>query len=131
MAEMKPPQSGEITGILRKLAQGEAAAANELMPYVYHELRSIASSYLRKERPDHTLQPTALVHEAYLRLVGIGSVDFASRAHFFGLAASMMRHILIDHARRRLAHKRGPGGIKIELDDRIAFTENKCVFLLE
>ncbi len=100
------PAPGEVTRILRAWSSGDPRALDRLIPLVYGELRRLASRYLRKERPDHTLQPTALVHEAYLRLVGQRRVSWQNRAHFFGVAAQLMRRILVDHARRRLATKR-------------------------
>lgn len=87
------------------------------MPFVYQELRQLASGYLKKEKPEHTLQPTALIHEAYLRLVDQNTPHLESRAHFFGVAARLMRQILVDHARTRIASKRGGGQQKIALDD--------------
>lgn len=90
------------------------------MPLVYGELRRLAASHLRSERGDHTLQPTALVHEAFLRLVGQRSVSWASRAHFYGIAAQMMRRVLVDHARRRLAAKRSPGTLYLDLGEHAA-----------
>lgn len=90
------------------------------MPLVYGELRRLAASHLRSERVDHTLQPTALVHEAFLRLVGQRSVSWASRAHFYGIAAQMMRRVLVDHARRRLAAKRSPGTLYLDLGEHVA-----------
>ncbi len=100
------PTQGEVTRILRAWSNGDPRALDRLMPLVYGELRRLASRYLRRERPDHTLQATALVHEAFLRLVGQGRVSWQNRAHFFGVAAQLMRRILVDHARRRLATKR-------------------------
>ena len=96
----------DVTALLKVWSGGDRQALERLMPLVYGELRKLAASYLRTERPDHTLQPTALVHEAFLRLVDQRSVDWASRAHFFGIAAQMMRRILVDHARKRHAAKR-------------------------
>lgn len=96
----------EVTALLKDWGGGDRAALERLMPLVYAELRRVAASYLRAERPDHTLQPTALVHEAYLRLVDQSSVKWQNRAHFFGIASQMMRRILVDHARRRQAAKR-------------------------
>ena len=93
------PQTGVVTGLLRAWGQGDLEARETLMPLVYEELRRRAAAYLRRERTDHTLQPTALVHEAYLRLVGQERVVWQNRAHFFGIAAQMMRRILVDHAR--------------------------------
>jgi RNA polymerase sigma-70 factor, ECF subfamily len=87
------------------------------MPLVYEELRKLAASHLKSERGNHTLQPTALVHEAYLRLVGQRSVSWASRAHFYGIAAQMMRRVLVDHARRRQAAKRSPGTLLLDIGE--------------
>ena len=94
-------------------------ARDELVPLIYRELRRRAGAYLRRERADHTLQPTALVHEAYVKLVGQDRVEWQNRAHFFGVAAQMMRRILVDHARAHQAAKRPGAGLKVSLDDRI------------
>src|SRR5215471_20618475 len=96
-----------------------------MMPVVYRELRRLAGGYLRHQAHGLTLQPTALVHEAYLRLVDRSCADWKDRAHFFGVAAHLMRQILVDHARRRLADKRGGGALKISLDDRIGKSETQ------
>ena len=98
-----------VTVLLKDFAAGDAAALDRLLPLVYAELRKLADSYLRRERSSHTLQPTALVHEAYIRLVEQRPPDFNSRAHFYGVAARLMRQILTDHARSRNAAKRGAG----------------------
>ena len=108
---------GEVTALLHDWTGGDRRALERLMPLVYDELRRLAASYLRSERRDHTLQPTALVHEAYLRLVDQRSTDWRNRAHFFGIAAQMMRRILVDHARRRLAAKRSGGNVFLTLED--------------
>ncbi len=107
----------EVTRLLIQLTEGDGSALDELLPHVYGELRRLASNYLRRERPGHTLQPTALVHEAYLRLVDQTQVRWQNRAHFFGVAAQMMRRILVDHARGQQAGKRGGEWRKISLDD--------------
>lgn len=104
----------DVTGLLRRWTEGDQDALQKLMPIVYEELRRLAGHYLRLERPNHTLQPTALVHEAFLRLVGQKEVIWQNRAHFFGIAAQMMRRILVDHARRRAAAKRD-AGLRVEL----------------
>jgi RNA polymerase sigma factor (TIGR02999 family) len=104
----------EVTALLRDWSGGDRAALERLMPLVYQELRRLAASYLRVERPDHTLQPTALVHEAYLRLVDQRGVSWQNRAHFFGIAAQMMRRILVDHARRRQAAKRDATVLRLQ-----------------
>jgi RNA polymerase sigma factor (TIGR02999 family) len=99
----------EVTRILNAIENGEAAAAEQLLPLVYHELRKIAAHKMAAEAAGHTLQPTALVHEAWLRLVGAEDRKWENRAHFFGAAAEAMRRILVDHARRKLSQKRGRG----------------------
>jgi len=111
--EKQPGQ--EVTALLKEWAAGDRAALERLMPLVYEELRRLAASQLRAERRNHTLQPTALVHEAYMRLIGQRSVSWANRAHFFGIASRMMRRILVDHARRRGRNKRSPGTVYLDL----------------
>lgn len=108
--------TGEITRLLTEITNGNSRAVDQLMPIVYSELRRIARRYLRNERRDHTLQPTALVHEAYLKLVDQRGTDWQNRAHFFAVAAHVMRHILIDYARKRDADKRGGGAGRLSLD---------------
>jgi RNA polymerase sigma-70 factor (ECF subfamily) len=108
-----------ITQLLIDLTNGNRTAVDDLLPLVYGELRSLAGNYLRRERSDHTLQPTALVHEAYLRLVDQTQVNWQNRAHFFGVAAQMMRRILVDHARAHKANKRGSDYQKLSLDENI------------
>jgi RNA polymerase sigma factor (TIGR02999 family) len=115
--------TGELTGLLRAWSHGDLHARDELIPLVYEELRRRAAAYLRRERADHTLQPTALIHEAYLRLVGQQRIAWQNRAQFFGLAAQMMRRILIDHARAQRAAKRPAGALKVTLDERIGLTD--------
>jgi len=99
--------AGQITELLQRACAGDASASDELMPALYAELHRIAESHFRRERPDHTLQPTALVHEAYLRIFSQTHPHFANRAHFLALASRVMRRILVDHARTRSAEKRG------------------------
>lgn len=111
------PATQEVTQILHDWSAGDAGAAERLMPLVYQELRRIAHQYLHRERSDHTLQPTALVHEAYLRLVDQNRVTWKNRAHFCGVAAQLMRRILIEHARAHQAAKRGGGIRKLYLDE--------------
>lgn len=108
-----------VSDLLRSWARGDVQARDHLVPLVYGELRRRAAAYLRRERRDHTLQPTALVHEAYVRLVGQDRVAWQNRAHFFGIAAQMMRRILIDHAREHQAAKRPGAAVRVALDDRI------------
>jgi RNA polymerase sigma factor (TIGR02999 family) len=107
----------QITGLLKDFADGEKDALDRLIPMVYLELRKIADGYLRRERPGHTLQPTALVHELYARLLGQEQPDYRNRAHFLGVAAQVMRQILIDHARTKHAEKRGGAQAKFSLDE--------------
>lgn len=109
--------SRPITALLQEFAAGDKSALDRLMPLVYAELKKLASGYLRRDRTGHTLQPTALVHEAYARLVGQNQPDYASRGHFLGVAARIMRQILTDHARARLAGKRGSGQQHYSLDE--------------
>ena len=99
----------DVTGLLLSWRQGDAAALDRLVPLVYDELRQVARRRLRGEAPGHALQSTALVHEVYLRLVDVDRMTLTSRAHFFGVAATLMRQILVDHARRQRADKRGGG----------------------
>ena len=106
----------EFTHILARVEQGDPKAAGELLPIVYEELRRLASQKMANEAAGHTLQPTALVHEAWMRLGGSDAPTFQNRAHFFGAAAEAMRRILIEHARRRLAAKRGAGVEVVDLD---------------
>lgn len=100
---------GELTSLLQRWGEGDRDAVADLIPLVYQELQAMARGYLRHERRGHTLQPTALVHEAYLRLIGMDSVRWESRAQFFSIAARVLRHILVDYARERGALKRGAG----------------------
>ena len=111
----------EVSRILEEWAKGNDHALDELTPLVYQELRRLAASYLRKEYPGHTLQPTALVHEAYLRLVDQKSPEWEGRSHFFGVAARLMRQILVDHARKRQAGKRAGQKVSLELEEVISF----------
>lgn len=110
-------QQHEVTQILHDWSSGDANAPERLMPFVYDELRRLARSFLVRERDSHTLQPTALVNEAYLRLVDQTRVNWRNRAHFYGIASSMMRRVLIDHARAHAAEKRGGDAIHLSLED--------------
>jgi RNA polymerase sigma factor (TIGR02999 family) len=110
-------ETGQITRMLRKWSDGDVTVAESLTPIIYDELRRLAEAYMHGERSGHTLQPTALIHEAYLRLVSHKQPDWDSRSHFFGFAARLMRQILIDHARGRLTAKRGGGMHEITLTD--------------
>jgi RNA polymerase sigma factor (TIGR02999 family) len=108
---------GDVTKLLLELRHGNREAENQLVPLVYKELRRIATNYLRKERRGHSLQPTALVHEAYLRLTHMQRIDWQSRSHFFAISATLMRRILVDHARAQQSKKRGEGWDVISLND--------------
>ena len=112
---------GDVTQLLAQIRGGDEQAAGQLVPLVYKELRKITAVMMRRERPDHTLQPTAVVHEAFIRLMD-GETRFENRAHFFAIAARCMRRVLVDHARQRLADKRGGDARKVELEDDIALT---------
>jgi RNA polymerase sigma-70 factor (ECF subfamily) len=115
----------EVTLLLAEWAKGNQKALDELTPLVYKELRQLAASYLRKERQGHTLQPTALVHEAYLRLVDQESPSWQNRSHFFGVAARLMRQILVDHARQRQASKRAGSRVQVSLDKALSFQHER------
>ncbi len=115
--------SGDVTQLLIDWSQGREDAVEELMPVVYNELHRLASAYMRRERPDHTLQTTGLVHEAYVRLVDQSRVEWKNRAHFFGIAAQMMRRILVDHARKHQADKRGGGEAPLSLIESLIADE--------
>jgi RNA polymerase sigma factor (TIGR02999 family) len=119
LRQVTETRADSVTRLLIELTSGKHAAVDALLPLIYDELRSLAANYLRRERPDHTLQPTALVHEAYLRLVDQTRVTWQNRAHFFGVAAQMMRRILVDHARAHGAGKRGADFRKLSLDENI------------
>ena len=120
----------EITGHLRAWRAGDAAALEQLIPAVYRELHSMAERYLRSESAGHTLQPTALVHEAYLRLIDQTQVEWQSRAHFFGVAAQMMRRILVDHAKAKHRDKRGGGAVKLSLDEALNYGQERATELV-
>jgi RNA polymerase sigma-70 factor (ECF subfamily) len=114
-----------ITQALIELAHGDTGAHDRLLPLVYDALRDLARRELRRERPDHTLSATALVHEAYLKLVQLDRIDWKGRAHFFGVCAPVMRQVLISHARSRNAAKRGAGAVKLPLLDALAVAEQR------
>jgi len=125
------PDTGNVTVLLAELTKGNEEAAARLIPVVYAELRRLAGSYMRRERSDHTLQATALVHEAYLKLIEQRAVNWQSRAHFFGIAAQIMRRILVDHARGHLRDKRGGGQIEVPLDKAIVFAPPQSAELVK
>src|SRR6266404_5152088 len=119
------PASSDVTSLLKRYGNGDQDALAELIPQIYDELRRLASSYLRSERVDHTLQTTALVHEAYLRLVDQKQVEWSNRNHFFGVAAQMMRRILVDHARKHVSLKRGGSFLRISLEEAAVFSRER------
>jgi RNA polymerase sigma-70 factor (ECF subfamily) len=120
----------EVTLLLSALTRGDEQAGEKLVPLVYDELRRLARSYMRRERTDHTLQATALVHEAYLKLVEQRSANWQNRAHFFGVAAQLMRRILIDHARGHQRQKRGGEYEKVVLNEALVFSPEQSAELL-
>jgi RNA polymerase sigma factor (TIGR02999 family) len=113
----------EITQILKKAQNGDRESLDRLLPVIYDELRRVAANQLRKERADHTLQPTALVHEVYLRLLEQREVDWQNRTHFFSIAAEMMRRILVNYAVQRGAQKRGMGAARLSLEEAVSFPD--------
>ena len=121
----------DISVILKDWSGGNRTSADALLTIVYDELRKIAAQYLSKERSGHTLQPTALVHEAYMKLVDISDIKWQDRAHFFAVSANVMRHILVDHARAKRAAKRGGSAQRIELDDAISLSNERDLDLLD
>ncbi|PYQ62432.1 MAG: RNA polymerase subunit sigma-70 [Acidobacteria bacterium] len=126
-------RANDVTGLLLSWRQGDAGALDRLVPLVYDELRRVARRHLRRERPGHSLQATALVHEVYLRLVDVDRMTLKSRTHFFAVAARLMRQILVDHARRKRAGKRGGGVTMMSLDEvsPAAQTSNVDVLALD
>jgi len=115
-----------VTRLLLELSGGNRAVVDELTPMVYQELKRIAGAQLRNERPGHTLQATALVHEAYIKLIDQRDVSWQNRAHFFGIAAQMMRRILLDYAKSKLRAKRGGGAPKTSLDEALVVAEDRA-----
>jgi RNA polymerase sigma-70 factor (ECF subfamily) len=115
---------GRVTVLLKAMRAGDGNAENDLLPLVYQELHRLAQSYMRRERPDHTLQPTALIHEAYLRLAG-QDVDWKNREHFIGVAAHVMRRVLVDHARAHRASVRGGDRKRVDLDEGVAVSAER------
>lgn len=128
---MAPSHEPDITELLRASSRGHRDAMDRLMPVVYGELRRIAQGQLRAERVGHTVSTTALVHEAYLRLVDLREVDWQDRAHFFAIAARLMRRVLIDYARARAREKRGGGWVQVPLSDGVEVVEEQTDLLLE
>jgi RNA polymerase sigma factor (TIGR02999 family) len=123
-------QAGQVTQLLERWSLGDQSALDELTPLVYNELRHVAEAYLRRERPDHTLQATALVNEAYLRLIGQKHGRWQGRKHFYGIAARLMRQVLVEHARKHKAEKRGGGRVAVTLDHYEDVADNPEVDIL-
>jgi RNA polymerase sigma factor (TIGR02999 family) len=131
MQDLPPqPSEADVTQLLIQVTDGDDAAVNRLLPLVYNELRRLAASYLQRERAGHTLQATALVHEAWMRLVDQSRVEWQNRAHFFGVAAQMMRRILVDHARAHVAGKRGGGVAHVSLDNSLEISSERHAELI-
>lgn len=127
---MSEPASQNVTRLLVQWNKGDPGALEALVPLVYDELRRLARHYLKQEKQNHTLSSTALVHEAYLRLVSQKEVTWQNRAHFFGVASQMMRRILVDHARHHAYAKRGGGAMTLALDDAVATPQRKEIDLV-
>lgn len=125
-----PASSNEVTELLIKWSKGDKAALDEVMPVIHSELRRMARRYMARERSGHTLQTTALINEAYLRLVDQQGVEWQDRAHFFAVSAQVMRHILVDHARKYQSEKRGAGVQKIPLDDVVVANQQRAAELV-
>jgi RNA polymerase sigma factor (TIGR02999 family) len=123
---MTQPSTHEVTQLLLAWSDGDKTALDKLTPLVYEELRRMAHRYMSRERPGHTMQTTALVNEAYLRLVNRENVHWQNRAHFFAIAAELMRSILVDHARSHAYQKRGGGARKIELDEAMVVSQERA-----
>ena len=130
MADARPSQPDEITRILASAGAGDRRAVERLFPLVYHELRALAGDLFRNQNAAHTLQPTALVHDAYIRMVGARTGTWKDRAHFFAVAAQAMRQALIDHARRKQAEKRGGGWDRVTLDAAVAVDGHRTLDVL-
>ena len=127
---MQSPSPDEVTRLLKDWSSGDSSALDQLMPIVYGELRAVAARHLRRERQDHTLQPTALVNEAYLRLMGPVGMAPQNRSHLFALAARAMRQILVDHARKKQADKRGAGATMVTLPDALQAPQRSIIDVL-
>ena len=130
MADSPSPSRDDITGLLQACSKGERDAFDRLIPVVYEDLRAIARQRLARERPDHTLNTTGIVHEAYLKLVPQATATWRDRAHFFAVSSKVMRDLLIDHARERNAAKRGGGAIHIPIADELHGRETRMIDLL-
>jgi RNA polymerase sigma factor (TIGR02999 family) len=128
---MSLPPAHNVTQLLLDWRNGNEAALDQLLPVIYQELRHLAESYLRRERSDHTLQPTALIHEAYLRLIEQDHPEWQSRTHFFGVTSRLMRQVLVEHARRHSAVKRGGQQQKVALDEAVVYSPERAAELVE
>jgi RNA polymerase sigma factor (TIGR02999 family) len=124
------PPGESVTSLLSQWAAGDAAALEALIPLIYEDLHRIAARHLRQERPGHTLQSTALINEVWLRLIDQQNISWQNRAHFFGVSAEIMRRILVDHARRKQAGKRGGGVATIALDENVDWSDERDVSLV-
>jgi RNA polymerase sigma-70 factor (ECF subfamily) len=122
---------GQVTVLLKALNEGDASAADKLLPLVYAELHRLAAGYMRRERADHTLQPTALINQAYLRIAQQKNIEWQNHAHFIGFVANVMRRVLVDHARERYAEMRGGKQIRVELDEGHAVTAKPSAEVLK
>jgi RNA polymerase sigma factor (TIGR02999 family) len=127
MRQIESPGGGNVTSLLHELAEGRPDALADLMPLVYDELQRLAKRHLRGERTDHTLSPTGLVHEAYLRLIDMQRVNWQDRAHFFAMASRAMRRILIDYARSRMRQKRGGEIARVTLDEELVAADQDAL----
>lgn len=125
-----PGDVGQVTMLLNAMNHGDATASEKLLDLVYKELHLLAKRYMRHERPDHTLQPTALINEAYIRMVGNGA-DWQNRQHFIGVAANVMRRVLVDHARAHNAGKRGGDFRRVEFDEGVALSPERSVEVID
>ncbi|NNE99404.1 MAG: sigma-70 family RNA polymerase sigma factor [Pyrinomonadaceae bacterium] len=121
----------EITQLLNEWSHGDELALEQLMPLVYEELRKMAKQYMRSQRVGHTLQPTALIHEAYAKLAGSGEQNWKNRAHFFGVASQAMRHILVDYVRSRNYEKRGGNAVRVDFDEAMIVSNERATGLVE
>jgi RNA polymerase sigma factor (TIGR02999 family) len=122
--------AGNVTLLLSAWADGDEGALRELMPLVYHELRRIAQHHMSGQPPGHTLQPTALIHEAFVKLIGGGEKNFQNRTHFFAVASMAMRQVLVNHANARLTRKRGGGAVNVSIDDGEAAVQREATNVL-
>lgn len=123
--------AGKVTSLLLEISGGNRAIVDDLMPLLYKELKRIAAAHLRRERPGHTIQPTALVNEAYLKLIDQREANWQNRAHFFGVASQVMRRILIDYAKGRARRKRGGGAYQTTFDEALAVSEDRASELMD